>query len=167
MLVTQKRGNINEINSDGRLIDMVELHWYESAKRILHKTTQHGISISMKFLNESQHLTDGDVLYEDAESLIVVDILPTEAIVIVPANMKEMAAICYEIGNKHLPLFYYDDVLLVPYEKPLFNLLSSAGYNVKQQNKKLIYPLKTTVTPHGSSSESLFSKILKRTASSE
>jgi urease accessory protein len=163
MLIQQKIGNINTLSKGSRIVDIVELNWYESNKRILHKTTKSGITISLKFLNENQHLTDGDILFEDATTWIVVEITPCECIVIMPTDMKEMAAICYEIGNKHLPLFYYNDELLVAYEKPLFNLLLSGGYCVKQASRKLIHPLKTTVAPHGNGGDTLFSRILKLT----
>jgi urease accessory protein len=84
--------------------------------------------------------------------------------VIAPQNMFEMASICYEIGNKHLPLFYADDELLIPFEVPIFRLLTAQGFLVKQEDRQLLQPLTTTVTPHGS--ESLFSKIMKLTTTS-
>ena len=69
-----------------------------------------------------------------------------------------MATMCYEIGNKHLPLFYEADQLLVPFEMPLFRLLSVQGFEVQQVTRKLLQPLKTTVTPHNISiSDNLFS----------
>jgi urease accessory protein len=78
-----------------------------------------------------------------------------------------MASVCYEIGNKHLPLFYESDELLVPFELPLFRLLSAQGYDVKQEERKLLQPLKTTVSPHEHGGSSLFSKIMKLTTSNE
>ena len=60
----------------------------------------------MKFLKENQNLTQGDILYEDAETIIAVEIQPCDAIVIKPKNNFEIASICYEIGNKHLPYFF-------------------------------------------------------------
>lgn len=144
--------------------DIVWLQWYETNKRILHKQTSSGKNISLKFLNENPAFEAGDVLYEDDNSIIVVDILPAEAIVIKPANMFEMASLCYEIGNKHLPLFYEDETLMVPYESPLHKYLIAAGYKISVEEKKLQHPLRTTVTPHGNSSETLFSKIMKLTA---
>ena len=82
--------------------------------------------------------------------------------------MFEMASICYEIGNKHLPLFYSEDDIMVPFEAPLFRLLSVAGYEPKKEMRKLMNPLKTTVSPHGNteSKQSLFSKILQLTTPS-
>jgi urease accessory protein len=81
--------------------------------------------------------------------------------------MFEMASICYEIGNKHLPLFFENDELLVPFEMPLYKLLTAQGYGVKQEQRKLLQPLKTTVSPHSNSSETLFSKIMKLTTTNE
>ena len=123
--------------------------------------------ISMKFLNENPQLGVGDIVYEDDFSLIAIDIKECDAIVIRPASMYEMAAVCYEIGNKHLPLFYQDEEIVVAYEVPLFALLTAGGYNIEQAKRKLIQPLKTTVTPHGSSSNSLFNRIMKLTTDPE
>ena len=78
-----------------------------------------------------------------------------------------MASVCYEIGNKHLPLFYEADQLLVPFEMPLYKLLSAQGYIIIKEKRKLLKPLKTTVSPHsGGTNDSLFSKIMKLTAPS-
>ena len=77
--------------------------------------------------------------------------------------MFEMATMCYEIGNKHLPLFYESDQLLVPFEMPLFRILSAQGFDVQQATRKLLQPLKTTVAPHNVSiSDNLFSTIINQ-----
>ncbi len=166
MIIKNKIGHIDYFVGD-RIIDTLELEWYEANKRILHKKTNAGTSVTMKFLKENQQLTEGDILSDDGAIIIVVEILPCDAIVLKPRTALEIASICYEIGNKHLPLFYFEEELLVAFENPLFNLLLSSGYDVKHEMRKLISPLKTTVAAHGSSSESLFSKILKLTNSPE
>ena len=56
------------------------------------------------FLEENPQYTEGDVLYEDELSIIAIHILPCEVIVIKPRNAYEIAAVCYEIGNRHVPL---------------------------------------------------------------
>lgn len=162
MLVKEKIGNLELFAVNNRNIDYVLLDWYETNKRILHKKTLLGREISMKFLNENPQLGVGDIIYEDDFGLVAVDIKECEAIVIRPRSMYEMASVCYEIGNKHLPLFYQDEEILVAYEALLFKLLSAGGYAITQQKKKLTSPLKTTVTPHGKSN-TLFSKIMKLT----
>ncbi len=169
MIIQQKSGNLNSLPAHHKTIDWLTLQWYETTKRILHKRTQNGIEITMKFLGENQQLTQGDILHQDAETIIAVDIEACDTIIISPQKMHEMAYVCYEIGNKHLPLFYEDDTLLVPYEAPLFKLLTAAGYPIKVEKRKLLNQLKTTVTPHtnNSNSTSLFSKIMQLTNPAE
>ena len=167
MLIKQKLGNIGSLTIDNT-IDTLELQWYEANKRIMHKRTKSGQEIVMKFLSEAPELTEGDILWRDETSVVVVEIQPCEAIVIHPSTMYQMASLCYEIGNKHLALFYCNDDIVVPFDAPLFKLLSAAGYEPKRESRKLVNPLKTTVSPHGSveSKPSLFSKILQLTTSS-
>lgn len=163
MLVKEKIGNLELFAINNRNIDYLWLDWFETNKRILHKKTVIGTEVRMKFLNENPQLTVGDIIYEDDFSLIAIDIKECDTIIIRPRSMHEMAAVCYEIGNKHLPLFYQDDEILVAYEGGLFKLLTASGYAVEQAKRKLIEPLKTTVTPHGAGNNSLFNRIMKLT----
>lgn len=166
MLIKQKIGNLTTIDLQGRVIDRLPLEWHECNKRILHKRTASGRDVVLKFLGEGQSLQEDDVLYADENSVIAVEILPCEAIVLKPVNMYQMAYACYEIGNKHLPLFFEDDALLSPYDAPVYRQLVATGFEPQLQRRKLLYPLRTTVSVHSHAemkSESLFSKILKLT----
>jgi len=170
MLVKEKLGNLNSINIGGKTIDWLDLHWYETNKRIMHKRSMAGTEVVMKFMNENQNLTQGDILYQDDQTIIAINILTCEALIIKPKNMFEMASICYEIGNKHLPLFYQDEEVLVAFDAPLFRLISSSGYNAEKGERQLINPLRTSVSAHShtsGSSETLFSKIMRLTNASE
>ena len=168
MLIKEKTGNLASFDTYHRSIDVVLIEWYETSKRILHKRSKSGKEIVIKFMNEAQSLTEGDILWQDETSVIAVEIPPCEAIIIRPNSMYKMASLCYEIGNKHLPLFYDNDEITVPFEAPLFKLLSAAGYEPKKESRKLLNHLKTTVSPHAltESKQSLFSKILQLTTPS-
>ncbi len=167
MLIQQKTGSTVTDNHNGKTIDWLPLQWFETSKRIQRKQTVSGKEISLKFLQENPSLTQGDILFEDEHTIIAVEVLPCDCLVIVPNNMFEMASICYEIGNKHLPLFFENDALLVPFEKPLFSLLAAQGYTIEQQRRQLLQSLKTTVAPHGNDNQTLFSRIMKLTAPHE
>ncbi len=168
IVIREKTGNLNNINTSGRAIDKLSIEWFEANKRILHKKTDEGTAITIKFLKENPDFKEGDVLWSDHKMLIVVEIKPCEAIVIRPATILEASSICYEIGNKHLPLFYEREDLLIPYEAPLHRLLLASGYTMKVEERKLINAVKTSVSPHADSggSTSLFNKILHLTTSS-
>jgi urease accessory protein len=162
MLVKEKLGNIHTkvISQD---VDVVIIEWYETNKRILHKQTESGLPVTTKFLNENPNLADGDILWQDENLVVAVQIKPCECIVISPATIPAAASLCYEIGNRHLPLFYEGNDLLVPYEALLHNLLLASGYPLKVEERKLTNVLKTTVLPHlrVAGTDSLVSKILQ------
>ena len=166
MIISAKLGNLYNGFTSAKPVDAIYLEWFESNKRILHKKTVSGREIICRFLNESIQLIDGDVLSEEQDSVVVVKILLCDAIVINVADKFQLASVCYEIGNKHLPLFYDNGELLVPFDGPLFSLLTAQGYQVQKQERKLLNPLKTSVAPHGESvnGSSLFSKIMKMTS---
>jgi urease accessory protein len=166
MIIREKAGRITDYGGLGIEPDWLDLEWFETRKRILHKKTGAGVTLSMKFLAESPEITEGDVLYTDATLLIVARILPCDCIVVKPGSLFETASLCYEIGNKHLPLFFEDDALLVPFEMPLYRLLIAQGYVAQREDRKLLHPLRTTVSPHPSGNGgSLFSKIMQLTNS--
>ena len=148
MLIQEKSGNINSLSNKEWIIDALEIEWYETNKRILHKKTKSGIEIILKFLGESPDLKDGDMLWQAENKIIAVEIIPTECLVIEPQTILSASSVCYEIGNKHLPLFYEGSELLIPYEVPLHNYLLASGYEVKIEMRKLNNQFRTTVLPH-------------------
>ncbi len=60
----------------------------------------------------------------------------------------ELVALAYEIGNRHLPLFFYDDELVTIFDMPLLRQLNAAGYDLREEERKLSNPVQTTVLPH-------------------
>ena len=164
MIIKEKLGNIAAFDIEGRSMDRLCLEWYETGKRILHKRTEQGIEVVIKFLKENPNLQDGDVLKVGENSVTIVHIMPCTAIVLRPNDMFEMAWVCYEIGNKHLPLYFQNNELLIPFERPLCNMLEAVGFECKMEERQLLHPLKTTVAPHRhEGGGSLFSKILQLT----
>jgi urease accessory protein len=148
ILVKEKSGNIYSAFNHKRDIDLLLIEWHEAIKLILHKQTKQGKAVCIKFLNENPNLKDGDILYQGENTTIAIEINPCECIVIIPENMLAAASLCYEIGNRHLPLFYEGDELLVPYDVPLYNFLQGLGYSLKTEERKLNNSFQTTVLPH-------------------
>ncbi|MFI3292508.1 MAG: urease accessory protein UreE [Rikenellaceae bacterium] len=165
MKITEILGGRSSHDLSGREIDYVELEWYELSKRIQRKRTTAGRDVAMKFMAESIAMKMGDILYLDDNYAIVVRVLPTTTIVLSPRTMHEMATICYEIGNKHMPLFIDGDDILLPYEAPMYKWLESAGYSPKQEERLLENRLKSNAANHHHSHEeshheSLFTKVI-------
>ncbi|SFB50395.1 urease accessory protein UreE [Algoriphagus aquimarinus] len=166
MVCKEVIGNIKSHEVGNRQIDVLPLEWFETPKRLMRKKSIGGQEVVMKFLREGSRLLEGDIVYLDDQKVVVITVNPCDAIEIVPRNIYEMGTVCYEIGNKHLPLFIQDDKVLVPYEKPLERLMVATGYQVTKVHCKLLNMLKANVEPHqhGRQGGSLFSKILELTA---
>ncbi|MCR4029623.1 MULTISPECIES: urease accessory protein UreE [Flavobacterium] len=167
MIIQQIIGNTKIHSIEGLEIDLLEIEWFETTKRIQRKRTNSGIEIAIKFIQEGQRLNQDDILYQDEKKAIVVNIKPCEAIVMIPSSLLEMGTICYEIGNKHLPLFIQNDQIMMPFEMPMFRWLEASGYKPQKQEIKLLHLLKSNVAPHGHGNSSLFTKILNMAASND
>ncbi|HCA05783.1 urease accessory protein UreE [Chryseobacterium sp.] len=165
MIINQTIGNLSE-NPSAKNIDYLDLEWFETTKRIQLKKTRLGTDVAIKFLREGQRLREGDILFEDEENIIAVNVLETEAIVMSPDSLLEMGTVCYEIGNKHIPLFIQEDKVLLPFEMPMFRWLEASGFKPEKHTVKLLNLLKSNVEPHGHGSlgSSIFNKILKMAA---
>jgi len=75
MLVQQKSGNLQTYSVVHKTIEWLTLQWFETNKRIQIKHTDKGRELSLKFLNENPQLTQGDILFEDDNTIIAVEVM--------------------------------------------------------------------------------------------
>ncbi|HVI44069.1 MAG TPA: urease accessory protein UreE [Chitinophaga sp.] len=161
MIIDKIIGNTSNQQTGDRTTDLLLLEWYETTKRIQRRHTQDGMEIAIRFLKEGQRLSQGDILYMDDEKVVVVDIIPSDAIVVTPRSPLEMGSVCYEIGNKHLPVFIQDDKVLLPFEEPIYRWLQASGYATEKAHTRLTNLLNANAQPHShGNGSSLFSKII-------
>lgn len=164
MIINEIIGNKSTMSLEGLEIDFLELEWFETSKRIQSKITNDGTQIAIKFLKEGQRLSQDDVLFKDNKKAIIINIKECEAIVVAPTSLLEMGTVCYEVGNKHVPIFIQDNQVLIPFEEPLFRWLIASGYRPVKEMRQLKSILKSTDAVHGHShkhrEEPLFTKII-------
>lgn len=146
MVINEILGNVLTDNKWHKCIsDNLELQWYELNKRILRKTTRSGREIGVSLPANAPLLHDGDVLaIIDQQLIIMVKVMPCECIAIYPKNYLEVAKICYEIGNRHAPLFsdeHNPNMLLLAMDKPLYTMLEKLGAHIAILNERLVCPL--------------------------
>lgn len=121
-------------------IDYVQVEWYEVYKKILHKVSKEGIDVGIK-IDTSSPLKHRDILWIEGNKALVIDIPECDCIALKPQTAIMMGKACYEIGNRHAPLFYQEDTLLVPYDEPLLRALIKCGFNAYKSSARLISPL--------------------------
>lgn len=148
MIIHEAIGNIQQTRIEDKIIDFLDLEWYETSRRIQRKKTRAGKDIAIKFLKDKQRIIDGDILFMDDNTAIVVNVLPTKSIILEPQSITEMSAVCHDIGNKHLPLYFQEGILFMPFELTIFNWLQSNGFNPIVKEEKLLNLLNANVDHH-------------------
>lgn len=114
-------------------IDILQLEWYDTTKRILRMLTDTGREIAIHHLEQEQ-LYHGDIIYQEGKDIIVVQIVPSACIVFQPATLRDMAIVCFEIGNKHIPVFINKDKeVIIAFESPLYRFLKRGGFEPRKE----------------------------------
>lgn len=110
MVCEQILGKLSKFDTSGKTIEYVDIEWHEAFKKIHKKTTDHGTELGIRMDDSilTRGLYQGDVLYADDEKIIAVNTPPCEVIRVslTPGHEKQAAKVCYEIGNRHAPLFW-------------------------------------------------------------
>lgn len=140
MIIEKIVGNLADMDIGGLERDDVYIEWYEVEKKVLHKTSAGGIEIGIRNSGDCP-LHDGDILYKDDRKVFVLNILETYCVVLKPKTMAEMGKACYEMGNRHAPLFIEKDELLTPFDEPLLTFLIKCGFSVEKKNARLKIPV--------------------------
>lgn len=125
----------------GKEKDVLDIEWYETEKLLLRRSTRNGKEVAIR-KNNRIPLEDGDIIWMDDSSYICINIQPCECIVIRPANSYEMGVVCFEIGNRHIPICIEENRVSVAYEGALFTLLERGGFKPEIVEKKLLKPLR-------------------------
>ena len=97
-------------------------------------------------------LYQGDVLYADDEKNLAVNTPPCEVIRVslTPGHEKQAAKVCYEIGNRHAPLFWGEnDTFITIYNEPMLLMLQKLhGVTAEKELKKLDFDQRISASIH-------------------
>ncbi|GGG22975.1 urease accessory protein UreE [Pontibacter amylolyticus] len=121
----------------GRTIEFFEIEWYEASKSRMKKKTQGGAAVLVE-KSRKDPLEDGDLLYLSEELAILLKIKPCDCVVLYPRSLQEVGTICFEIGNKHVPIFITDEnEVCVAYDALLYQLLQCGGFEMGIEERVL------------------------------
>lgn len=128
MIFTKILGNLQNAPRD-KAVRRVSVEWYERAQKVLRKKLDSGEEIGICC---EDPLQQDDILYEDESSIIAVDIEPCDLIQTQVHTMQEMGRLCFELGNRHLPLAISDDTVCCPYDAPTLDYLRKLSFASQQ-----------------------------------
>lgn len=124
---------IGKLKKTDKTIDKVYIDWFERDKKLLRKISSLGTEVGIRV---SEPLNDGDILYEDESTVMVVEMSETDLIKVSVKDMCEMGRLCFEIGNRHLSLSIESDSMRVPYDEPTFEYLKKLGFKAERVKEK-------------------------------
>lgn len=136
MIITEIVGNMDDISSVGRHIERVYLSSDDLVKRIQRVTTDHGKEVGIR-LAEPKDLVDGDILYMDERNMIIVSVKSDDLLVLRPSSMQQMGEIAHQLGNRHLPAQFEEEVMLVQYDYLVEELLSQFEIPYTREERKV------------------------------
>lgn len=140
-IINKTKGSIEDKCFEGLPIDYVDVPWYDSGKRIQKLVTNNGVNIGIRLDSDNltRGLLQGDVLEVIDGKAIVVNITEEKCIAVKAHNLKTVAKVCYEIGNRHSPLFYSEDYneLILPYDKPMLEMLRKLAVETDVKTMKI------------------------------
>ena len=121
MLLDRILGNLyvdaERFRAVSREIDEFSVNWWELDRRAFQKTTDRGCPVRV-LLPLGTYLTDGDVLHDDGDRLIVARLACCEVWVARPADASAMAVLALEIGNLHAPAEVLGNEILIAPDGP-------------------------------------------------
>lgn len=136
MIIEKIIENVENMDLNGRHIERVYVSSDELVKRIQRVTTDHGKEIGIR-LKEPKDLTDGDILFMDQHNAIIVSVTADDLLVIRPVSIKQMGEIAHQLGNRHLPAQFDEDVMLVQYDYLVEELLVQLNIPYTRENRKV------------------------------
>lgn len=136
MIIEKIIGNVENMGLNGRHIERVYVSSDDLVKRIQRVTTDHGKEIGIR-LKDPKDLKDGDILFIDQHNAIIVSVTADDLLVIRPVSIKQMGEIAHQLGNRHLPAQFDEDVMLVQYDYLVEELLIQLNIPFTRENRKV------------------------------
>ena len=154
MLCEQILGKLEETDLSGRKLEYVDIEWHEAFKKIHRKVTDKGTEVGIRIDDSvlTRGLLQGDVIYRDENLVIAVNTPPCEIIQVslMEGHEKMAAKVCYEIGNRHAPLFWgEEDTFITIYNEPMMVMLSKIhGVTAVKKTEKLDFDRRISASVH-------------------
>ena len=129
MICEKILGKLSDDEFAGKNVDYVDFQWDEAFKKLHRKTSRGGVDVGINMDDTvlTRGLLQDDVLAVEGDTVIAVNVEECEAIqiVVTDGSPSVIAKVCYEIGNRHAPLFRGEDdkTFLTPFNGPMLTMI--------------------------------------------
>lgn len=122
MMLIIERDQKELLVCDGARVDVLYIDWYEVNKTLLTRQTEGGRLVRIH-RRVAPALERGVVIYATPEWSIQIEIRPCPVIVLQTDDLNTIGHFCFDVGNRHLPLFWFEDGLALAYDGQLYPAL--------------------------------------------
>ncbi|MCZ6160520.1 urease accessory protein UreE [Campylobacter ureolyticus] len=134
MIVNKILGNLDNFDLKDKKVDFANISNDDRVKKVLRVKSDKGVEIG---INVEDEIKDGDILAILNDSVVVVKILPTDVLEISPKNLKEMGIIAHNIGNRHTPAIFEEDLMIIEPDSLIEEFLKNQNVKYKKTKRVL------------------------------
>lgn len=134
MVVNKILGNLNNFDLKDKKVDFANISNDDRVKKVLRVKSNNGVEIG---INVEDEVKDGDILAILDDSIVAVKILPTDVLEISPKNLKEMGVIAHNIGNRHTPAIFEEDLMIIEPDSLIEEFLKNQNVDFKKTKRVL------------------------------
>lgn len=134
MIVNKILGNLDNFDLKDKKVDFANISNDNRVKKVLRVKSYKGVEIG---INVEDEIKDGDILAILDDSVVVVKILPTDVLEISPKNLKEMGIIAHNIGNRHTPAIFEEDLIIIEPDSLIEEFLKNQNVKYKKTKRVL------------------------------
>ena len=134
MIVNKILGNLDNFDLKDKKVDFANISNDDRVKKILRVKSNNGVEIG---INVEDEVKDGDILAILDDSVVAIKILPTDVLEISPKNLKEMGIIAHNIGNRHTPAIFEEDLMIIEPDSLIEEFLKNQNVKYKKTKRVL------------------------------
>ncbi|MCZ6167760.1 urease accessory protein UreE [Campylobacter ureolyticus] len=134
MIVNKILGNLDNFDLKDKKVDFANISNDNRVKKVLRVKSYKGVEIG---INVEDEIKDGDILAILDDSVVAVKILPTDVLEISPKNLKEMGIIAHNIGNRHTPAIFEEDLMIIEPDSLIEEFLKNQNVDFKKTKRVL------------------------------
>ena len=146
IVVERPLGNLATFALEGRSVERVPIPSDALAKRLLRLQTSRG-ELGLRL--DRATLRPGDVVFADADRVVVVVVEPDDVLAIRPSSAREAFELGHLLGNLHAAVQWLDDAAVVAYDPVLERVLVERGHAPVREQRTLAEPFRHAHVPHG------------------
>ncbi|WP_304339107.1 urease accessory protein UreE [Campylobacter ureolyticus] len=134
MIVNKILGNLDNFDLKNKKVDFANISNDDRVKKVLRVKSNNGVEIG---INVEDEVKDGDILAILDDSVVAVKILPTDVLEISPKNLKEMGIIAHNIGNRHTPAIFEENLMIIEPDSLIEEFLKNQNVDFKKTKRVL------------------------------